>query len=99
MPRGLTVGANGKNADQSMSSTTRLVIRKKHNTMSSTPRAADWVLRAVSLLWDYVKEKLDWPLGDNRVDGVKKYGPPHSFLAWPDWLFEELARAPDEIRI
>ncbi|WP_299785763.1 hypothetical protein [uncultured Marivita sp.] len=88
-----------KNADKPMSSTPRAAIRKKHNNMSSTPRAADWMLQAVSILWNYAKEKLDWPLGDNPAQGVDKFGAQRASLAWPDWLLEELTSAPDEVRI
>ncbi|WP_374015264.1 hypothetical protein [Phaeobacter sp. A36a-5a] len=88
-----------KNADKPMSSTTKSAIRKKHNSMSAKPRAADWMLQAVSILWNYAKNKLDWPLGDNPVQGVDKYGAQRSFLAWPDWLLDALSNAPDDVRI
>lgn len=88
-----------KNADKAVSSTTRSAIRKKHNSMSATPRAADWMLQAVSILWNYAKEKLDWPLGDNPAHGVDKYGSRRAFLPWPDWLLEELVNAPNDVRI
>jgi len=89
-----------KNADKPVSSTTRSAIRKKHNSMSATPRAADWMLQAVSILWNYAKEKREWPLGDNPAHGVDKYVSQRAFLAWPaDWLLEELVNAPSDVRI
>lgn len=88
-----------KNADKPMSSTTKSAIRKKHNAMSATPRAADWMLQAVSILWNYAKYKCDWPLGDNPTQGVDKFGSQREFLAWPDWMLDALAKAPDDVRI
>jgi hypothetical protein len=88
-----------KNANKPMSSTTKSAIRKKHNAMSATPRAADWMLQAVSILWNYAKNKLDWPLGDNPTNGVDKFGSQREFLTWPDWMLDALANAPDEVRI
>ncbi|MDV7141834.1 hypothetical protein R3X27_03970 [Tropicimonas sp. TH_r6] len=72
---------------------------KKLNAMSAAPRAADWMLQAVSILWNYAKDKHDWPLGDNPAQGVDKYGSPRGFLAWPDWMLDALAKAPDDVRI
>lgn len=88
-----------KNADKPMSSTTRSAIRKKHNAMFATPRAADWMLQTVSILWNHAKYKLDWPLGDNPAQGVDKYGSQREFLTWPDWMLEALASAPDDVRM
>lgn len=51
------------------------------------------MLQAVSILWNYAKKTLDWPLEDNPARGIEKFGPQRAFLAWPDWLLEELANA------
>lgn len=88
-----------KNADKPMSTTTRAAIRKKHNSMADTPRAADWMLQGVSLLWNYAKNELDWPLGDNPASRMTKYGAQREFPAWPDWLLDALDEAPDTVRI
>ncbi|WP_420380703.1 hypothetical protein [Marivita sp.] len=88
-----------KNADKPMSSTTKAAIRKKHNAMSPTPRAADWMLQTVSILWNYAKDKHDWPLAENPTKGVDKYGSQREFLTWPDWMLEALAKAPHDVRV
>ncbi|QFT96154.1 Phage integrase family protein [Roseovarius sp. THAF8] len=88
-----------KNADKPMSSTTKSAIRKKHNGMSATPRAADWMLQTASILWNYAKIKMDWPLRENPAQGVDKFGSQREFLAWPDWMLEALATAPEDVRI
>ncbi len=88
-----------KNADKPMSETTRARIRKKHNAMSETPRAADWMLQVVSILWNFAKNELDWSLGDNPAARMKKYGAQQEFLAWPDWMLNSVDNAPDVVRI
>jgi hypothetical protein len=88
-----------KNADKSMSATTRHAIRKKHIAMSETPRAADWMLQSVSILWNFAKDQLDWPLGDNPAARLEKYGAQKEFRAWPDWMLDALDDAPEVVRI
>jgi hypothetical protein len=88
-----------KNADKKMSATTRAALRKKHNSMSDAPRAADWMLQAVSILWNYAKHELDWPIGENPAAKMTKYGAQRSFPAWPDWMLSALDDAPDIVRI
>ena len=82
------------NGGSRMSATTRGAIRKKHNSLADTPRAADWMLQAVSILWNYAKLELDWPLGNNPAQNMKKFGPQRDFPTWPDWLLESLPDAP-----
>ncbi|MBQ0800257.1 MAG: hypothetical protein KBT76_00805 [Sulfitobacter litoralis] len=88
-----------KNAGKSMSATTRQAIRKKHIAMSETPRAADWMLQTVSILWNFAKDQLDWPLGDNPAARMEKYGAQTEFRAWPDWMLDALDDAPQVVRI
>ncbi|SES21808.1 Phage integrase family protein [Tranquillimonas rosea] len=88
-----------KNAEKRMSSTSKAAIRKKHNAMSATPRAADWMLQVVSILWNYANDTLDWNLGENPTRGIEKYGPQREFPTWPNWLLEEVEFAPDDVRI
>ncbi|WP_281969080.1 tyrosine-type recombinase/integrase [Roseovarius nanhaiticus] len=88
-----------KNADKSMSATTRQAIRKKHIAMAETPRAADWMLQSVSILWNFAKDQLDWPLGDNPTARVEKYGTQKEFRTWPDWMLDALDDAPQVVRI
>ena len=87
-----------KNADKAMAFTTRTAIRNKHNAMASTTRAADWMLQAVSLLWNYAKEQLDWPLGENPAARIDKYGPQREYPTWPDWMLDALDDAPSDVR-
>ena len=88
-----------KNADKTMSATTRAALRKKHIAMSHAPRAADWMLQAVSILWNYAKHELDWPLGENPAIKMTKYGAQRAFPAWPDWMLCALDDAPKTVRI
>ncbi|SDF36690.1 hypothetical protein [Sulfitobacter delicatus] len=88
-----------KNADKSMSATTRQAMRKKHIAMSETPRAADWMLQSVSILWNFAKDQLDWPFGDNPAARMEKYGAQKEFRAWPGWMLDALDDAPEVVRI
>jgi integrase len=57
------------------------------------------MLQAVSILCNYAKYQLDWPLGDNSATKVSKYGKQRAFPAWPDWMLSALDDAPDAVRI
>ncbi|WGW02765.1 site-specific integrase [Tropicibacter oceani] len=88
-----------KNGDKPMPSTSRQAVRRKHASLADTPRAADWMLQTVSLLWNYAKDTLDWPLGDNPAAKIEKFGAQKEFPSWPDWLLNELPNAPDKVHI
>ncbi len=78
---------------------TRAAIRKKHIAMADRPRAADWMLQAVSILWNYAKDELDWPLGDNPAARLKKFGTQREYPTWPDWMLDALVNAPCTVRV
>lgn len=83
-----------KNEAKDVRKTTRQGLRKKHDELSATPRQADKYLTTVSLLWNFGKNKLDWPLGDNPASGIDKFGAQREFLPWPEWMIEALPSAP-----
>lgn len=87
-----------KNAGKDVRKTTRQALRQIHDAMAGTPREADRMLQTVSLLWNYGKEQLDWPLGDNPTAGIQHYGRQREFEPWPEWMVERLADAPPNVR-
>lgn len=87
-----------KNADKDVRKTTRQGVRNIHAALSETPRKADKRITTISLLWNYGKHKLDWPLGDNPSKGIDKYGKQREFLPWPEWMVQEIATAPERVR-
>lgn len=87
-----------KNAAKDVRKTTRQGLRKVHAALAGTPRKADWRLQIVSLLWNYAKLKLDWPMGDNPAQGVDKYGTQRPFEPWPTWMVENLTKAPESVQ-
>lgn len=86
------------NRDKDVRRTTRGGLRVVHTAMAETPRKADWRVQIVSLLWNYAKTKLDWPIGDNPATGLDKYGTQRPFEPWPDWMIEKLPEAPDAVQ-
>ncbi len=87
-----------KNAGKPVASTTRQALRAVHASLSGTPRKADRYLQTVSLLWNYAKNELDWPLGENPASGIKHFGAQREYLPWPDWLINKLPEAPDAVQ-
>lgn len=87
-----------KNQNKSVSNTSKQALRAIHAKMAATPRKADKRLQVISLLWNYAKDKLDWPLGDNPTKGIDHYGKQREFEPWPDWLILKLPDAPDTVR-
>lgn len=86
------------NAAKDMRGTTRQGVRRMHSALAATPRAADWKLQTVSLLWGYAKRELDWPLGDNPAAGIAKFGPRREYAPWPGWMIRKLADAPANVQ-
>ncbi|TMV14434.1 tyrosine-type recombinase/integrase [Arenibacterium halophilum] len=87
-----------KNAAKDVRHTTRQGVRAIHDSLAETPRKADWYIQTISLLWNYAKNKRDWPLGDNPASGIDLFGKQREFLPWPEWLVNKLDTAPDNVR-
>lgn len=87
-----------KNGDKEMSRTTPKALNAAHGAMSTTPREADRMLQTVSLLWNYAKGKLFWPLGDNPASRIEKFGKQREFEPWPQWMIDKLEMAPASVQ-
>lgn len=87
-----------KNGRKDMRRTTRQAIRAAHNKLSDKPRKADKHLQTISLLWNYAKNKLDWPIGDNPASGIDHFGRQKEFEPWPEWMVKALEDAPENVR-
>lgn len=87
-----------KNGDKSMTRTTPKGLYAAHVGMSATPREADRMLQTVSLLWNYAKGKMFWPLGDNPASGIEHFGKQREFEPWPAWMLAKLDDAPETVR-
>lgn len=87
-----------KNAGKPVSDTTRQHVRAIHDKLAATPRKADHMVQVIRLLWNFAKDKLDWPLGDNPAAKIDLYGKTREFEAWPDWMISALPRAPADVQ-
>jgi hypothetical protein len=87
-----------KNGAKDMRRTTRQAVRSAHDKLASTPRKADKYLQTISLLWNYAKNKLDWPIGDNPASGIDHYGKQREYDPWPSWMIEKLSEAPEIVK-
>lgn len=87
-----------KNANKAVRNTGKQNLRSIHAKMAGKPRKADKRLQVISLLWNYAKDKLDWPIGDNPTKGIDHYGKQREFEPWPDWMIGKLSEAPDTVR-
>lgn len=87
-----------KNADKDVRNTTCAGVRALHDTLSASPRKADWRLQMVRLLWNYAQTKLDWPLGPNPAADIEIFGRQKEFEPWPGWMVAKLDSAPDRVR-
>lgn len=87
-----------KNAEKDVRDTTRQGVRKIHEGLAATPRKADKRLSVISLLWNYGKNKLDWPLGENPAEKIDKFGRQREYEPWPDWMVRAAEQAPDRLR-
>ncbi len=88
-----------KNAGKALRETTRQHVRAIHDKLSETPRKADHLLEVIKLLWNYAKDKLDWPLGENPAAKIELFGITREFEPWPDWLVGALPRAPVNVQV
>lgn len=87
-----------KNEDMDLRDMTRQRVRAIHTKFASEPRKADHYVQGISLLWNYGKLKLDWPIGDNPASGVDLYGKTRAFEPWPAWMSRQISDAPDGLR-
>lgn len=88
-----------KNADKDVRRTTRQHVRDIHDALADTPRKADHMIQVIRLLWNFGKNKLDWPLGENPAGGIDLYGKSREFEPWPEWMVTGLAEAPEDVQI
>lgn len=88
-----------KNGAMALKDTTRQMIRQAHDARSDKPRQADKYIQVTSLLWNYAKNKRDWPIGDNPAQGIDLFGKQREFEPWPDWLVSKLPDAPLHVQI
>ena len=88
-----------KNADKAVSDTTRQHVRAIHDKPANTPRKVDHMVQVIRLMWNYAKDKLDWPLGDNPAAKIDLYGKSREFEPWPDWLINALPSAPIDVQV
>lgn len=87
-----------KNGDKAVAKTTRAAVRAAHDSLSATPRKADWYVQIISLLWNYAVKKRDWPLGQNPAAGIDLFGKQREFEPWPPWMVDKLESAPEVVR-
>ncbi len=87
-----------KNAGKAVAETTRQHVRAIHDKLVETPRKADHMLQVIRLLWNYAKDKLDWPLDDNPAAKINLYGSSREFEPWPEWMITALPSAPAEVQ-
>lgn len=88
-----------KNGARDMRITTRTAVRGALAKLHDTPRKASRYAQTISLLWNYARRELDWPLGENPASGLATYKPARVYEPWPDWLVEKLPAAPENLRI
>ena len=62
--------------------TTREQIRAMHAKYADTPRKADHNLQVLSLLFNFAKKTIDWPI-ENPAAGIELYGPQKEHEPWP----------------
>ncbi|MEM1363602.1 MAG: hypothetical protein AAGF94_18150 [Pseudomonadota bacterium] len=89
----------GNNANKDMRKSTKAGFRKKHASLFETPRQADRFLQFSSMLWNYVRDKQDWPLGPNPVKGIDHFGKQREYEPWPPWMVDKLSEAPEVVEI
>jgi integrase len=90
---------NEKNGGKDVRVTTRAAIRAAHDSMADKPRQADKHIQTIRMLWNYAKNKLDWPLGNNPAANIDLFGKQKEFEPWPAWMIEKLDSAPDRVRV
>lgn len=88
-----------KNAEKDVRKTTRQGLRAIHVALAANTRKADYYIATVSMLWNFARHKLDWPLGDNPAERFELYGKQREYPPWPEWLVDKLDKAPDDVRL
>ncbi|MBK1636578.1 tyrosine-type recombinase/integrase [Rhodovulum adriaticum] len=87
-----------KNAGKDMRKTSRAAVRAAVGKLSDTPRKAARYAQTVSILWNYARRELDWPLGENPAAGLAKYKPAKPYDPWPAWMVKALDTAPERVQ-
>lgn len=87
-----------KNGGKDMRHTTRQKVREALGKLSDTPKKASRYAQTISLLWNYARKELDWPLGDNPASGLAKHKPERPYEPWPEWMVKALDDAPERVR-
>lgn len=85
------------NSEKSVTSLTRQKLRKLHIKYAGTPRKADMLVQIVSILTNYARKHLDWPI-DNPAEGMELHGQQREYEPWPDWMVNKLPDAPEMVR-
>lgn len=86
-----------RNGDKDMRHTTRQAVRAALGKLAETPKKASSYAQTISLLWNYARRELDWPLGENPASGLAKHkSKPRE--PWPDWMVKALDAAPARVR-
>lgn len=87
------------NGGKDMRRTTRQGVRSSLAKLAETPRKAARRAQIISLLWNYARKELDWPLGENPAEGLGRYKPAREYLPWPRWMVDQLGTAPRSVQI
>ncbi|MCF7777327.1 tyrosine-type recombinase/integrase [Sulfitobacter sp. M220] len=87
-----------KNGHKDIRQTTRAAVRASMAKYVETPRKATRFAQTISLLWNFAKKELDWPLGSNPAEGLGTNQPKRQYEPWPEWMVDALASAPLNVR-
>ena len=87
-----------KNGAKDMRTTKREHVRAALGKLADTPKKASQYAQTISLLWNYARKELDWPLGENPASGLAKHKPARVFEPWPEWMVKALDTAPERVR-
>lgn len=86
-----------KNGKQAVAALTRAKVREIHAKYADTPRKADKMIQVISLLCNFARNTLDWPV-TNPAEGIELYGPQREFEPWPEWMIEALPKAHPDVQ-
>lgn len=87
-----------KNGGKAMKDTTRQAVRAALGKLADTPKKASRYAQTISLLWNYARRELDWPLGGNPAEGLARHKPARPYDPWPDWMLKALETAPERVQ-
>lgn len=87
-----------KNGGKDMRATKREHVRSALGKLADTPKKASRYAQTISLLWNYARKELDWPLGENPASGLAKHKPARPYDPWPEWMVKALDTAPERVR-